>query len=303
MDEKLPPLWSHSHHPLWLPGLSAGSPCGDPRPRAVSGLAETGQCGNCPALRDKRPRGSVLAVPAPFQLPMLPPRMCGHIPWTPSPSHGLGLPGAAARDGTGLDPDPAGRNFPQELRVPFPSTDCTDTNFILQILKTRSRAPPAAPTPALPVAVSSCGAGFWGPRGHRGFVPWAVSPRLPEMQRWLGHQPVPPGWAVPAAIPGAGGDSPGSGQPLPPSSHQSKQCRSPAGMGTVPSPRYQPGSSSHPTRGCGGTAGTAGTGDSGRLQGRGWRGELWGSAGLRTAWARWGHTAAGARWTGRSWPL
>ncbi|XP_059724674.1 transmembrane protein 54 isoform X1 [Haemorhous mexicanus] len=48
-------------------GLPAGSPCAEPWPWAVPGLAETGQWRNCPALRDKPPCGCVLALPAPFQ--------------------------------------------------------------------------------------------------------------------------------------------------------------------------------------------------------------------------------------------
>lgn len=64
-----------------------------------------------------------------------------------------------------------GGTFPRGFHGPFPSTDCTDTNFILQVLKAQKCGSPAAPPPctgrgegadpAMPVAVSSCG-GVWG---------------------------------------------------------------------------------------------------------------------------------------------
>lgn len=99
-----------------------------------------------------------------------------------------------------------------------------------------------------------------GTPSHRGFVPWVVSPQLPEMHQRLGHQAglspcsKPRGWGGLCSL---RADSASI-------SHQSNQCRSPPqGWGVspgLPSPQYQLVSSSHPTRSCGGTAGTAGAG-------------------------------------------
>lgn len=189
--------------------------------------------------------------------------MCGHIPWNTSPSHGFGLPGAAAREETGLDPDPAGRNFPRGFRVPFPSTDCTDTNFILQVLKTRSTAPPpAAPPPALAVGRGLTQPCLWW-CFHVGLgagdppTTGALSPGLcPHV--W------PPGWAVPLPqTPVLEGTALTQGRPClhPPTSKTS--AGAPPAVGSVPWAPLTPISaglqlSSH--EGLWGTAGTAGAG-------------------------------------------
>lgn len=208
------------------------------------------------------------------------------------------------REETGLDPVPAGRNFPRGFHGPFPSTDCTDTNFILQVLKAQKRGPHwcgEGADPAMPVAVSSC-------RGRGGFG----TPQPPGLCP-LGRVPAPAGDAAvacgcqaglsPAPSPGAGRDCPHSGLTLPPTSQASAGAPRDGGC---------PLGSPHPAglqlsshRGLWGHSGDRRdrARDSDRRQGRGWRGRLQGSAGLRTAWPRWGRTAAGARWTGRSWPL
>lgn len=154
----------------------------------------------------------------------------GHIPWNTSPSRGLGLQRGRK---PGWIPSLQGGTFPGGFHGPFPSTDCTDTNFILQVLKAQKRGPHwcgEGADPAMPVAVSSC-------RGRGGFG----TPKPPGLCP-LGRVPAPAGDAAvacgcqaglsPAPSPGAGGDCPHSGLTLPPTSQAS--AGTPPGWGLSP---------------------------------------------------------------------
>lgn len=130
-----------------------------------------------------------------------------------------------------------------------------------------------------------------GTLGHRGFVPWAVSPRLPEVQWWLGLQPFPPGRAVPCSKPRCEGLVPTQGRPClraPPS--RPAQEPPPRGWGLspeLPSPQTSRVPALIPRGAVGAQRGPR-AGDSDRLQGQGWRGgsgaprgsELHGPAGV-----------------------
>lgn len=196
---------------------------------------------------------------------------------------------------------------------PLPSTDCTDTNFILQVLEAQKRGPPAAPPPCTAV-----GKGLTRPCPwqclHAGGGAVLGTPQPPGLCP-LGRVPAPagdaavawlPGWVVPCSKPLCWGGL--SSLRADPASILApvKPVQEPPRDGDCPLGFPHPAGlqlSSH--RGLWGHSGDHRdrARDSDRRQGRGWRGRLQGSAGLRTAWPRWGHTAAGARWTGRSWPL
>uniref|UniRef100_A0A8B9VPN0 Transmembrane protein 54 n=1 Tax=Anas zonorhyncha TaxID=75864 RepID=A0A8B9VPN0_9AVES len=136
LQHPLPPARRRAPPPqLLLPqgapaeGLLADSPCGQPRPRAVPGLAEPGQRGNRPAVS----RGW---VPAPSQHP---PHCVSQL-WskhrTLDAAHcWLGhepIPVAlgCSKEATGLHPNPAGNPFPSALTTPTPLlTALTQTLF------------------------------------------------------------------------------------------------------------------------------------------------------------------------------
>lgn len=189
--------------------------------------------------------------------------------WTlPLEQEPIPWPGAAGRDGTGLDPEPAGLNFPQGLRVPFPSTDCTDTNFILQVLKPRSLAqPPCSPPcgegaePALPMVGSPCGAGCWGPPATG-----ALSPHLSH-PAGLSLLPAP----VLGALSSLRAHPASTFPPV-------KPVQDPQGWGLSPRPPH-PNTSQAPSPIPQGLRGHSGdwARDSDHQQGGGWQGGLWGA--------------------------
>ncbi|XP_052667668.1 transmembrane protein 54 isoform X2 [Harpia harpyja] len=79
-------------------GLLAGRPCGEPRPRAVPGLAEAGQRGNCPAL--SRAQGLMPWMCPGQSCPILAPAQPHIGTWLlPSPAMGQTRP----LDGTSRD--------------------------------------------------------------------------------------------------------------------------------------------------------------------------------------------------------
>lgn len=226
---------------------------------------------------------------------------------------------------TRLDPD-CREKLPLDIDGPFPTAGCTDTNFILQVLKDQKRIPSPHPPPVCRL---------WGCGEEAGLAPWPCvhawgcwrAPKPPG--HWpLGHVPMPTGDAAvalspafptglgcpPAPSPWCRGNCPHWGSCcliLPPV----KPVQEPLAMGTrlpiIPAlSRLQ----LSPRAGLWGHSG--GDREAGQVtvavaicRVRGWRGavggrgEPQGAVGLRAERHRSGRTAAGARWTGRSWHL
>lgn len=125
---------------------------------------------------------SPIPAPTPQRFPALEqtqdPGCCSLLAETRAHPCGVGL----QQGGDWAGSEPCGEPFPLSTNDPHPTADCTDTNFILQVLKDQKRPPPphrphlcsshgegAGPAPRCAVCACWCRAGRWCPAAGRGW--------------------------------------------------------------------------------------------------------------------------------------